>query len=112
MAAITVRNLPDDVHDVLRARAARESVSVEGVARRLLAAGARARDGRDGMGVTGMAEVSLPWGPAPEAVAAQSPEALSGPSSGALWGALRGSAFIPQGADLTAPLGEHWDAAG
>ena len=103
MAAITVRSLPEPVHEALRAMAAREGVSVEGLARRLLAAGSRG-DVRDGdMGVTGMAEVSLPWGPAPEAVVAQSPMEL--------WGALRGSVFVPAGMDLTAPLDETWEAA-
>ena len=41
MVAITVRSLPEPVHEALRAMAAREGVSVEGLARRLLAAGGR-----------------------------------------------------------------------
>jgi plasmid stability protein len=39
MATLTIRNLPDDVHDKLRVRAAQHRRSVEAEARALLAAG-------------------------------------------------------------------------
>jgi plasmid stability protein len=39
MAVLTIRNLPDDVHDKLRLQAAKHRRSVEAEARALLAAG-------------------------------------------------------------------------
>jgi plasmid stability protein len=42
MAALTVRNLPDDVHDQLRVRAAKNGRSMEAEVRAILEAAARA----------------------------------------------------------------------
>ena len=41
MAQITIRRLPDEVHRALQAEAAREGISAEEKARRLLTAGFR-----------------------------------------------------------------------
>ena len=109
MPAITIRNLPSHVHDALRQAAQLQSVSVEGLARRLLAqvenpsVQQAAQDpamSKNPAIPSGMAEHSAPWGALPHPV--QSPVEL--------WGALKGTAHVAAGTDLAAPLDEDWDA--
>ncbi len=56
MAAVTIRNLPDEVHRTLKVRAARNNRSTEAEMRAILAAAARA-EGKVGLG-TRMMEVA------------------------------------------------------
>ena len=82
MGAITIRGLPEHVHNDLRQMAAAGNLSVEALVRNLLAAATTASQH-----VTGVA------------------------AKGELWGALQGCVQIPQATDLTAPTGEAWEAA-
>jgi plasmid stability protein len=102
MPAITIRNLPDTVHAGLRRLAAAAGQSVEAFVRNTLAETVQsAGTERKSTKATGMSEATFPWN-TPHAVATASPE---------LWGALKGSVYIPPGTDLTAPLDEPWEAA-
>jgi plasmid stability protein len=99
MSAITIRNLPDGVHNDLRQLAAAANLSVEALVRNLLADATQPSPVK----LPGMADAGGSWGPAPETAAAQTaPE---------LWGALRGSVHVPAATDLTASTAELWDAA-
>jgi plasmid stability protein len=102
MPALTIRNLPGDVHTRLRERAAAAQVSVEGLIRRTLADVVTAQPEDRKMAPTGFGEVSLPL-----------IHAAANGSAGAmpeLWGALKGSVRIETDTDLTAPTGEVWSA--
>jgi hypothetical protein len=98
MSAITIRNLPETVHDGLRKIAASDNLSVEALVRNLLAAAAA--DGAKTTEATGMSEAPLPWGASP--AGAQSMREL--------WGALKGCVQVPPETDLSAPA-ETWEAA-
>jgi len=103
MPAITIRNLPEHVHIGLRGLAATRGQSVEALVRNTLAEAVQsaATKGAKSTQAPGMSEATFPWN-APQASPQMSCE---------LWGALKGSAYIPQGADPTAPLDEAWEAA-
>ena len=104
MSAITIRALPDSVHDRLREMASSGNLSVEALVRNLLGEATR----RDAEKVTGMAEASSRWIGAPKAGGAR---AKVPPAPVELWGALRGCVHVPAPADLMAPADEAWDAA-
>ena len=103
MSAITIRNLPDTVHAGLRRVAAARGQSVEALVRNTLAETVQSADAMDAKPTkaTGMSEATFPWN-APQTAPSALPE---------LWGALKGSVYIPPGTDLTAPLDEPWEAA-
>jgi plasmid stability protein len=108
MAAITVRSLPDDVHAHLRAHASARGTSVEAFVRGILADATKSAVGQAKQ-VTGVAEAQQRFlGPGqllqpPTHAPSETPD---------LWGALRGTVQLSQDADLAAPVGEVWDAAG
>jgi plasmid stability protein len=97
MSAITIRNLPETVHDGLRQMAAANNLSVEALVRNLLAATA---DGATTTKAAGLSEATAPWGATPP----------PSQSTAELWGALRGTIHIPAATDLTAPA-DTWEAA-
>ena len=100
MAALTIRNLPDDVHARLRAGASASQLSVEGFVRRILAEAPIAGSAVENATTLGFSEAAMPYTHVPGAApAAPIPE---------LWGALKGSVQVAPGADLTAPLDEGW----
>jgi hypothetical protein len=99
IAAITIRNLPDPVHDALRQMAEACNMSVEGLVRNLLAKAVAQSEAGESK-PTGIAEPPQTWSGAPT---------LTPPTG--LWGALRGTVHIPPGTDLTAPTGALWEAA-
>lgn len=100
MAALTIRNLPDDVHGRLRACAGEAQVSVEGFVRRILAEATAEKD--EAMSPAGFSKAPLPFIHAASGMsAAPLPE---------LWGALRGSVRVAADTDLTAASGEDWPA--
>jgi plasmid stability protein len=95
MGAITIRNLPEAVHNQLREMASAGNLSVEALVRNLLAAATAGT----AQHASGMSEASAPWAMPPK------------PASTELWGALPGCVHIPPATDLTAATGEAWDAA-
>jgi plasmid stability protein len=102
MSAITIRNLPDTVHAGLRGLAAARGQSVEALVRHTLAELVQSGNTQGkSTKATGMSEATFPWNALQTA-----PPALP-----ELWGALKGSVYIPPGTDLTAPLDEPWEAA-
>ncbi len=106
MGAITIRNVPDEVHGGLRRLAASRQLSVESLVRVALAEVVRQETGGAGSAqVTGFGEASMPWQAAAPGDATMSPL-----PSGELWGALKGSVHVPAETDLTAPLDESWQA--
>lgn len=60
MAAVTIRNLPDDVHRALKVRAAQHNRSTEAEMRAILEAAVRP-EGRVGLG-TALAEIGRKYG--------------------------------------------------
>ncbi len=98
MSAITIRNLPEPVHDSLRQMAASDNVSVEALVRNLLATAAAA--GVKTTEITGMSEAAMPW-------SVKSAAAQSTPD---LWGALKGTVHVPPETDLSAAA-DSWEAA-
>jgi plasmid stability protein len=104
MSAITIRNLPEDVHAGLRRLAAARGQSVEAFVRNILAEAVQSAAQPDSTPAkaTGMSEATFPWNGPPAGPPRPLPE---------LWGALKGSVHIPPGTDLTAPLDEVWEAA-
>jgi plasmid stability protein len=102
MPAITIRNLPENVRTGLRELASTRGQSVEAFVRNTLAEAVQsaAAKGAKSTKATGMSEATFPW---------SGPQVALQPSS-ELWGALKGSVYIPPGADLTAPLDEAWEA--
>jgi hypothetical protein len=103
MGAITIRNLAEPVHDLLRHAATARSMSVEALCRVLLT---------EAMTVDKAAPVSQPqhgFSEAPMAYA-YPPKAVTAEKLPDLWGALKGSFHIPAGTDLTKPLDEAWQA--
>jgi plasmid stability protein len=103
MAAITIRNLPDHVHEWLKDSAKAWDMSAEALCRLILGE-AISREGKAHLvpPVTGVAEVRASYtGPVTIDAPALSPE---------LWGALKGSVHVPPETDLTAPLAEAWHA--
>lgn len=102
MPAITIRNLPEHVHTGLRGLAAARNQSVEALVRNTLAEAVQSAATKDAQSTkaAGMSEATFPW-KAPQVAAQVSTE---------LWGALKGSAYIPPNSDLTAPLEETWEA--
>jgi plasmid stability protein len=105
MAAITIRNLSDPVHEWLKDRARARTISVEALCRTLLAE-ARVLDGQPGSGpkASGMADAQAGNSVPPKAGPAHKMQDL--------WGALKGSVHIPTDADLTALLLEAWQVEG
>ncbi|MEJ0046213.1 MAG: hypothetical protein WDN04_08910 [Rhodospirillales bacterium] len=103
MSAITIRNLPEWVHAELRRLAAARGQSVEALVRNILAGAVQSAPRSNGSPAkaTGMSEATFPWS-APPAGLQPLPD---------LWGALKGSVYIPPGTDLTMPLDEEWEAA-
>ena len=103
MSAITIRNLPEHIHTGLRGLAAARGQSVEASVRNMLAETVQSAAAKDThpAKAPGMSEATFTWN-VPQI-------ALQGPSE--LWGALKGSVYIPAGVDLTAPLDETWEAA-
>ena len=100
MSAVTIRNLPDSVHDGLRQlAAAAANLSVEAFVRNLLANATQ----QSSVNVAGMADAEVSWGLAPEKAAAQ--------TAPDLWGAMKGCVHVPAGTDLTAGTAEPWEAA-
>jgi plasmid stability protein len=97
MSAITIRNLPETVHDGLRQMAAANNLSVEALVRNLLAT---STEGATVTKATGMSEATAPWGAT----------LSSAQSTTELWGALHGTIHIPASTDLTAPA-DTWEAA-
>jgi plasmid stability protein len=102
MSAITIRNLPETVHAGLRGLAVARGQSVEAFVRNTLAelvqsAGTQGKSPK----ATGVSEATFPWN-TPQTAPPALPE---------LWGALKGSVYIPPGTDLTTPLDEPWEAA-
>ncbi len=100
MGAITVRNLPNDVHTKLRHMAADAKVSVEALVRNVLAE-AVAQMVLLETGQFGMSEASPQWVHAP---------AGSGTNATDLFGALRGTILVPPETNLAEPTGESWGA--
>ena len=112
MAAIAVRNVTDAVHARLREVAAVRGVSVESFVRTVLAEAVLPQEGGLNVKVTGFSDVSAPW-PAPSSGApwAMTPrDEAAGSELPELWGALKGSVHVAQGADLAAPMDEAWQA--
>jgi len=111
VGAITVRNLPDEVHGGLRLLAEARQVSVESLVRVVLAEVVRRENDEAGPPkIAGFGEASMPWGMTGSRETTGT--AMSEGAPGELWGALRGSVHVPAGTDLTAPLDESWQAEG
>ena len=103
MGAITIRNLAEPVHDLLRQTATARGMSVEALCRVVLNE-AMSLDGpaRAGQLKPGFSEAPMAYAYPPKAVTAQKlPD---------LWGALKGSFHIPASTDLTQKLDEAWQA--
>jgi len=102
MSAITIRNLPESAHAGLRRLAAARGQSVEAFVRNTLAdlVQSAATEGKS-IEATGMSEASFPW----------NVQQVAPPVLPELWGALKGSVYIPPSTDLTAPSDEVWEAA-
>lgn len=96
MAAITVRNLPGDVHAKLRSLASSKGSSVEALVRTTLA---QASHGAPLS--SGFSEMQAPW---------NGPDVKTSTPAN-LWGAMRGTVHLDPAADLSAPTGEVWKAS-
>jgi plasmid stability protein len=101
MSAITVRGLTEKTHAGLRRLAASRGCSVESLVRETLANLAAGEEMVTNTPAAGLSEQAMAW-PMPAPTSAGTFEAL--------WGALAGRIHLAEGADLTAPSGEAWDA--
>jgi len=104
MSAITVRGLTEETRLGLRRQAAARGMSVEALAREMLAAVAAGEQSMKPMTApVGMAEQAMPW---------PTPAPVHGSADGfeTLHGALAGRIHVAADIDLTAPTGEIWDA--